>query len=152
MLPTRSAVHVCHYFRGFLQSKIHWLAQTHHATLSHLPRAKCNLFLVRGCLVLIVSETSALVAVPVSDASSLREIGHLRVRAWATDGPLPAIIKKDRDSGLDEHDAHTLQLVCLSEGTVIAAARLCVHEHFAELPDGQSIEECDGLVTDCARN
>lgn len=86
---------------------------------------------------LVLSELSV---VPVADADSLRDIGLLRIKAWAAAGPLPGIFP-DPATGLDDHDNHALHWACIADGRIVAAARLCVHRDARELPDQPSLTD-----------
>jgi GNAT superfamily N-acetyltransferase len=90
---------------------------------------------MRVSALLVLSE---LCVVPVADADSLRDIGLLQIKAWAAAGPLPGIFP-DPATGLDDHDTHGLHWACMADGRIVAAARLCVHQDAAELPDQPSL-------------
>jgi len=67
------------------------------------------------------------------DEALLEGIGRLRVAAVADEGlVLPGVAD---GSSLDDHECHARHWAVLdSYGNPVAAARLCVHQQFADLP------------------
>ena len=72
-----------------------------------------------------------------ADMSALSEVFRLRVEAWSKSGLHPPAFKdKSALFWTDEHDAHATHWIIESEGTILAAARLCQHDRISEAPDG----------------
>src|SRR5215468_2038744 len=70
-----------------------------------------------------------------SDAGAvISQIGRLRVRSWADSGAVAGFLPES-DCWLDEHDQHAALWTASVDGTIVASARLCVHERTDELPD-----------------
>lgn len=71
----------------------------------------------------------------VSDPATIESIIALREAVWRNE---PAILRADRlrPSILrDEHDDHGSHWVILAEGSLVAAARLCIHLDRTDLPN-----------------
>jgi predicted GNAT family N-acyltransferase len=66
---------------------------------------------------------------------TLAEIGRLRVIAWRSDGEMPIAAGNCSDVWLDEHDLHAHHWIVKIDGVIVAAARLCLHDNGAEIPD-----------------
>ncbi len=75
-----------------------------------------------------------------SSPDLMQEIGKLRVIAWEADGERPGASADCGDVWLDEHDSHATHWVVMNNGTVVAAARMCIHQPGNELPDEKSLD------------
>jgi hypothetical protein len=67
----------------------------------------------------------------------LRQVYRLRVLAWKADGVLPPSLVSGEESWQDAHDEHAIHWVVQSEGVVVAAARICIHQVLDQVPDAQ---------------
>lgn len=66
----------------------------------------------------------------------LRASFRLRWACWRERGLLPPGSTED---GGDLHDVHARHWVAVHDGSVLGAARLCVHTTVAELPDAEAL-------------
>jgi len=90
--------------------------------------------------------------VPLGDEFSVEEITgtdvvpltyELRYRVWSKEAQLTDSF---RQMGIicDEHDAHSQHWAAFSrEGTLVASARLCIHEKQQEIPEGDCYTHLD---------
>ena len=68
--------------------------------------------------------------------TSLAELQALRVNAWASVGVIPQGSANGRWG--DSHDAHATHVIARApDGSIVGAARLCVHRCALELPDAK---------------
>jgi GNAT superfamily N-acetyltransferase len=72
-------------------------------------------------------------------SSLLETIGRLRIRAWEADGERPAHAPATGSIWLDHHDDTAEHFVVEREGTVVAAARVSLHERESDLPDREIV-------------
>ena len=78
----------------------------------------------------------------------LAELQTLRVQAWTTLGVVPRGTVHGRWG--DSHDSHATHVVARDlGGAIVAAARICLHAHPAELPDAAHYRGLD-LAFPCA--
>jgi hypothetical protein len=80
---------------------------------------------------------SSLVHLTNLDADTLAEVGRLRITAWEARGPRPKMAPKVGDTWIDSHDEHAHHWIVAEKGRIVAAARMCVHTSFGELPDNE---------------
>jgi hypothetical protein len=86
---------------------------------------------------------SSLVYLTHLDTDTLAEVGRLRIIAWEACGPRPKMAPKVGDMWIDSHDEHAHHWVVSEEGRIVAAARMCVHTSFCELPDYEDLADCE---------
>lgn len=77
-------------------------------------------------------------AVHVSDPATLLQVQELRHLAWSSGGETPEFIAK-QDILRDEHDVHGVHWIVKDRGSVIAAARLCIHRTLVCSPDPEAL-------------
>lgn len=70
----------------------------------------------------------------VIDDRLLVEIGRLRVRAWSTE----TAAAEAMGCWVDEFDRAAIHWAVFDEGTLVAAARLTVHQEVTEVPEAES--------------
>ena len=84
----------------------------------------------------------------VSEPSDLAKIHELRQSVWQSEPELFDYYKVDPSTLRDDHDGHGYHWIITVKGSVVAAARLCIHADAGELPYQQGFSH---LITDIPR-
>ena len=87
-------------------------------------------------------DESCLLHLTQPDANTLLEVGRLRIIAWEASGPRPKMAPKVGDTWTDSHDDHAHHWIVREQGRIVAAARMCVHSAFSDLPDCEDLVAC----------
>ena len=72
--------------------------------------------------------------IPVFDPSTLERIFELREAVWRNEPDLVDAHRLEASMLRDDHDAHGLHWIIKTEGSIVAAARICIHHDDRELP------------------
>ena len=89
----------------------------------------------------MISTTCKLIEIDSSNSNLLKKIGMLRIRAWSTVFPdLPAKFT----TWLDEFELRSRHWCVFHKQTLIAAARLSVHDNLSDVPDSHVYQDVFG--------
>jgi GNAT superfamily N-acetyltransferase len=78
------------------------------------------------------------------NAKTLAEVGRLRIVAWEASGPRPRLAPNTGDTWTDSHDEHAHHWIIREQDEIVAAARMCIHTSFNDLPDHDELSAVRG--------